>query len=319
MVDNKNPSDQKPHDFEEEFDFDTNEIFENNSSQIQDNPPNTISSSSFKEKAKWPFLIGLVVIAFLGWKLYDIMFPSTAESELERVASEESRAISSAQQSARQTPGVAPQSAAPATPAVPPPATLPAAPAVVTPIPEPMPIPAPQSMAAANPAMSQTQEEMKQLENTVNQVMDALNKMDQKISLIGREFFAVSDNVNRLSQEVAELKTRRASPAPAVKRPTPVPKKPVRRPERAPVSVETSSEEAILEEPTRSAPPKPTHSNRKSEFVIHAIIPGRVWLRAPDGSTFTASTGDVIPGYGKAMVIDAPSASVVTSSGVVIR
>lgn len=315
MADNKNPSDNTPHDFEEEFDFDTNEVFETDTDQLQNTSSNPAQFKSFKDKAKWPILIGIVILGFVGWKLYSVLFPSTPQSQLNKLAAEETAAINKvAHQAAPLKKGAAPAAPPPAVspPASPPPVTTPAGSIPAELLPPPYPL----APVAAPPA--QAQEETKHLENTVNQVMDSLNKMDQKLSLIGREFFALSDHVNQLSQDVAELKAKKNAPPPAIKQPIhhPRPKKHHKKHHQPPPE-SYPQEGDIIEEPIKQAPAKQVQ--RKIDLAIHAIIPGRVWLRASDGSTLTVTMGDVIPGYGKVMVIDAPSSTVVTSSGVVIR
>lgn len=308
MIDNKNPSDNKPHDFEEEFDFDSNDLFETGA-----DPLNTVSPNrpSFVERAKWPILIGAIITGFLIWKFYGILFPSTADAQIDKVAAEEAAAIKA---NSAATTGIS----------IPPPMTPAPAEAVIVMPPPSAPvavlIPAPSA-----PVDMRTQDEIKQLENTVNQVMDSLTKMDQKISLIGREFFAVSDQVTKLSQEMAQLRNKPKTAAVIVNAPHRAKKPSHTRPHHAPkkvqpvYSIEQEHDEEILEDGPKPMVEKIIRIQRKANLTIHAIIPGRVWFKAPDGSTFTVTTGENIPGYGKAMVIDAPSASVVTSSGVVLR
>lgn len=55
------------------------------------------------------------------------------------------------------------------------------------------------------------------------------------------------------------------------------------------------------------------------KFSVHAIIPGRAWLKNQAGNTITVTEGDNLDQYGKILAIDAPNSAVVTSSGVVIR
>lgn len=54
-------------------------------------------------------------------------------------------------------------------------------------------------------------------------------------------------------------------------------------------------------------------------YSIQAIIPGRAWLIATNGSTITVREGTKIAGYGAVNLIDAVDGRVVTSSGKVIR
>ena len=54
-------------------------------------------------------------------------------------------------------------------------------------------------------------------------------------------------------------------------------------------------------------------------FYIQAVIPGRAWLIAANGSTLTVREGTILAGYGVVKLIDAVQGRVITSSGRVIR
>lgn len=54
-------------------------------------------------------------------------------------------------------------------------------------------------------------------------------------------------------------------------------------------------------------------------YYIQAVIPGRAWLIATNGSTLTVREGTKIPGYGMVKLIDPLQGRVITSSGQVIR
>lgn len=54
-------------------------------------------------------------------------------------------------------------------------------------------------------------------------------------------------------------------------------------------------------------------------YYIQAVIPGRAWIIASNGSTLTVREGTKIPGFGVVRLIDPLSGRVVTSSGRVIR
>jgi len=57
-------------------------------------------------------------------------------------------------------------------------------------------------------------------------------------------------------------------------------------------------------------------SIEEPEYVVHAVIPGRAWLKSRKGHIVTVTEGDTIGNYGKILVIDAASGVVLTSSGV---
>jgi intracellular multiplication protein IcmG len=54
-------------------------------------------------------------------------------------------------------------------------------------------------------------------------------------------------------------------------------------------------------------------------YYVRAMIQGRAWLMTSDGTTFTVSDGDNLPGYGQVQTIDPAQGVVLTSSGRVIN
>ncbi|KTD28714.1 type IV secretion protein IcmG [Legionella israelensis] len=54
-------------------------------------------------------------------------------------------------------------------------------------------------------------------------------------------------------------------------------------------------------------------------YYIQAVIPGRAWLIASNGSTITVSEGSNISGYGVVKLIDPIQGKIITSSGKIIR
>lgn len=57
----------------------------------------------------------------------------------------------------------------------------------------------------------------------------------------------------------------------------------------------------------------------EQEYVVHAVIPGRAWLKSGRGQIITVTEGEVIGNYGKILVIDAANSVVLTSSGITFR
>jgi seryl-tRNA synthetase len=77
-------------------------------------------------------------------------------------------------------------------------------------------------------------------------------------------------------------------------------------------------------EKRKTAKPKSSKITKGEAFTspnlsVYAIIPGRAWLRTPDGKTMTVTEGDNVGEYGKVLKIDAPNGVVITSSGVALR
>jgi hypothetical protein len=56
-----------------------------------------------------------------------------------------------------------------------------------------------------------------------------------------------------------------------------------------------------------------------STMIVHAVIPGRAWLRDQHNKIFSVVEGDEIPGYGKVLTIDPRLGTVVTNSGQILR
>lgn len=54
-------------------------------------------------------------------------------------------------------------------------------------------------------------------------------------------------------------------------------------------------------------------------YHLKALVPGRAWLQARDGSTTTVTIGDRLPGYGIIQMINTDQGIVTTSSGAVIQ
>lgn len=79
---------------------------------------------------------------------------------------------------------------------------------------------------------------------------------------------------------------------------------------------------ARLQEAKKPAPSvvsKPRIKKILIHYFLKAIVPGRAWLVASNGSTLTVREGTSIPGYGVVKLIDAQQGRVVMRSGRVIR
>jgi hypothetical protein len=54
---------------------------------------------------------------------------------------------------------------------------------------------------------------------------------------------------------------------------------------------------------------------KKKQYFVQAVVPGRAWLKAADGTVETVAVGDDLSGYGKVTSIDPYSGAVETSTG----
>ncbi|HET9843268.1 MAG TPA: hypothetical protein VFP93_01255 [Gammaproteobacteria bacterium] len=126
-------------------------------------------------------------------------------------------------------------------------------------------------------------QQIQALERKLNELLSKLSSLDQAIGSSNRDLAQVSRKLEALNQELKML----ATPAKEQEKP-----------------------EAELQQSASYVNPS---------LTVHAIIPGRAWLKTRDGRTLTVTEGDPVEGYGKVIVIDAPSGIVITSSGVVLR
>lgn len=172
---------------------------------------------------------------------------------------------------------------------VPPPATPVVVSAPVTPVPDVSP-PAP------SPDLSDVNQKLSNLEANQQGLRADVNALTSQLSTVANNINSVDTKVSALNQTLAQLATRmeqqseeltRFFAQQAKPRPVPVVKRRVVTPQR--------------------------------QYYIQAIIPGRAWLIAQNGSTLTVREGTIVPGYGTVRLIDPNQGRVMMSSGQVIR
>jgi len=61
------------------------------------------------------------------------------------------------------------------------------------------------------------------------------------------------------------------------------------------------------------------NSEQTDDFVVHATIPGRAWLRNRDGVLVTIREGEVLPGYGRVVKINPAKGTVTMDNNRVFR
>lgn len=147
--------------------------------------------------------------------------------------------------------------------------------------------------------------QIKYLDSYTRDVSDNLNKLNEAINTMDSRLSAVTNTTSSLSKDVGSVRNEigqfrnvlqedgldlgATAPAPAV-----IKKKP-----------EEKEGKITLEEP---------------EYTVHAVIPGRAWLKSSKGQQIvTVAEGDTIGNYGKILVIDAANGVVLTSSGIAFR
>jgi hypothetical protein len=143
--------------------------------------------------------------------------------------------------------------------------------------------------------------QIRHLEEVLQGITQTIAKLNTDISAMDNRLLALSNSTGNLSTDVGTIKNEMSS----VKR--------------------VLGEEGVLD---MHVPPPPSHTYLKASqlasarpktsipaYVVHAIIPGRAWLKANNGQIMTVTEGDTLGDYGKVLVIDAASGMVLTSSG----
>ncbi|KTD13336.1 type IVB secretion system protein IcmG/DotF [Legionella jamestowniensis] len=137
-----------------------------------------------------------------------------------------------------------------------------------------------QRLSALEVNQQNLRSEMDSLNSQLATINTNLNALATKIAQLNQTLTVIVTRVEEQSKEISVL-TIRTKP------------KPVRK--------------VVIK-----APPPPS-------YFIQAIIPGRAWLIAQNGSTITVREGTQVAGYGVIKLIDSRQGRVLTSSGRVIR
>lgn len=167
------------------------------------------------------------------------------------------------------------------------------APATTAPVANRTPAPVMQApVQTPDTATQRLEKKISQLEIRQQGLDSRISAMNSQFSDLNGNFSEVSDQLSQLNQAIAQLSNRLQ---------------------------EQSDEIAALKMRLRKPVTKTRHSARivKKPIIYHiqALIPGRAWLNATNGSTLTVSEGSYISGYGTVKLIDPAEGIVLTSSG----
>ncbi len=127
---------------------------------------------------------------------------------------------------------------------------------------------------------------VKHLETTLKQMSDAMLTLNNNINLVDKRVLGLTESVDHLSQDIVAVKN------------------------------------IIVEEDLDLASTKMVNQPivyKTPEYVVHAIIPGRAWLKSSSGQIVTVTEGDTVGNFGKIAVIDTDNGTVLTSSGTTFR
>lgn len=135
---------------------------------------------------------------------------------------------------------------------------------------------------------------MQQLEGTISNMASVLDHLNNTINAMDNRVLSLTETVDNLSQDLANVKKIMIDQDLDLTMPG--------------NNVKFSSKKQIQ-----------TLSSSEPNYSVHAIIPGRAWLKSASGQILTVTEGDKIGDYGTVAVIDAANGLVRTSSGIIIR
>ncbi len=140
----------------------------------------------------------------------------------------------------------------------------------------------------------ETSRKLSALEISQQSLRSDVSTLTSQISSINSNITELSEQMNKLSQMINQLSGQLEQQ-----------------------SREITRLRFIKVKKTRAAVTKPTRPALK--YNIQAIIPGRAWLIASNGTTITIREGSTVAGYGVVKLIDPIQGKVLTSSGKIIR
>lgn len=160
--------------------------------------------------------------------------------------------------------------------------------------------------------------------------VQAMQSMDQettsKINELTTQMHNLADAMSRISQTVQTLETKVAgmaqaheqehasAPTPVEKMQASVPKQISRHGHRPDRHVARNAERERMATPVQTMA---VENPVEIPYVVRGIIPRRAWVDGPYGANLSVTVGDVIPGVGKVLKINAPAGEVITTGGTI--
>lgn len=174
---------------------------------------------------------------------------------------------------------------------------------------EPVPTPVTQPKEAIVPIVSETSQQKTLTENVAseNQKISALELAEQNlrtdVSTINEQLATITNNLNTMNTKMVELNGIITNLSNKIDQQS-----------------REMEQKAVAQRQVKRAyyPSRHVHTPY-NKYYIQAVIPGRAWLIAMNGTTLTVREGTVIPGYGMVKLIDSSQGRVLTSSGQIIK
>lgn len=141
--------------------------------------------------------------------------------------------------------------------------------------------------------MTQNVNNINNLEGTIANIATTLEHLNKTITAMDNRILSLTETVDGLSQDLSNVKKVMTDQDMDL---------------TSPGSVKFSSKKQ-----------NQSISNSEPNYTVHAIIPGRAWLKSSSGQILTITEGDKLGNYGTVAVIDSANGLVRTSSGIIIR
>lgn len=176
------------------------------------------------------------------------------------------------------------------------------APVITAPAPTPVPV---QQIPAAPVPAPVPQTSGTNVDAQINQKLSALEISQQSmrtdVTSVNSQISGISTNLNTLVAKISELEGIIST-----------------------LNTKLDDQTRVIEQLTIRRTVKKVHyAPRRAahypKYYIQAVIPGRAWLIATNGSTLTVREGTIIAGYGTVKLIDPNQGRITTSSGQIIR
>lgn len=149
------------------------------------------------------------------------------------------------------------------------------------------------------PVVTQSDPDLKQkvaaMEIAQQSIRSELSNVSDQVNTINNNINNLNNQIANLNQVIGTLSTQLAKQS-----------------EQVGVLMARTQPKQIRPVVRRATQPRLTYN-------IQAVIPGRAWLIASNGSTITVREGTKIAGYGVVKLIDSMQGRILTSSGQVIR
>lgn len=166
-------------------------------------------------------------------------------------------------------------------------------PVVPQPVVNTMPIPTPQPVIRVD--NSELTQKVAAVESAQQNVRSEVGAVSQQVATVNNNVQNLNSQIANLNQVINNLSTQLA-----------------RQTEEINVLMARTQPKRVVKHVS-------TPATAPLIYYIQAVIPGRAWIIASNGSTLTVREGTKIPGFGVVRLIDPLSGRVVTSSGRVIR